>query len=114
MPEDIQEEINSMPDLPKWKTGIGYVLVMILLFTACAILILAGVWAVRDNFSFTEVFLRYIIILGGYKIFDIVCLDWLLITKTHFFQHFFPATDGCSGYQKFGFNRKTQIKHCAE
>ena len=44
-----------------------------------------------------------------YKTFDIICLDWLLLTKLHFFQHYYPETNGCEGYRKFGFNRKSQI-----
>ena len=33
----------------------------------------------------------------------------LLLTKTHFFQHFYPETEGCEGYHRFGFNRKGQL-----
>ena len=112
MPVDIQKRINSLPNHPRWRTRVGYALVLLLLCAIIAILIVAGVWSVRDNLSRVEVFLRYIIILGGYKVFDIVCLDWLLITKTHFFQHIFPVTEGCEGYHQFGFNRKTQARQC--
>ena len=44
-----------------------------------------------------------------WKAFDIIFLDWLLLTKTHFFQHFYPETEGCEGYHSFGFNRKGQL-----
>ena len=37
------------------------------------------------------------------------CLDWLLLTKPHFFQRFYPETEGCAGYRSFGFNRKGQL-----
>ena len=37
------------------------------------------------------------------------CLDWLLLTKPHFFQRFYPETEGCEGYHQFGFNRKEQL-----
>ena len=43
------------------------------------------------------------------KAFDIICLDWLLLTKSHFFQHYYPETEGCAGYHQFGFNRKEQL-----
>jgi hypothetical protein len=33
----------------------------------------------------------------------------LLLTKTHFFQHFYPETEGCEGYHRFGFKRKGQL-----
>jgi len=48
------------------------------------------------------------LILYIWKAFDIVCLDLLLLTKSHFFQHFYPETEGCAGYSQFGFNRKGQ------
>ena len=44
-----------------------------------------------------------------WKAFDIIFLDWLLLTKTHFFQHFYPETECCEGYHSFGFNRKGQL-----
>jgi hypothetical protein len=31
------------------------------------------------------------------------------LTKSHFFQHFYPETEGCEGYRQFGFNRKEQM-----
>ena len=42
--------------------------------------------------------------------FDIIVLDYILITKTQFFQHYIPETKGCAGYHSFGFNRKEQLK----
>ena len=44
-----------------------------------------------------------------WKAFDIICLDWFLLTKSHFFQHYYPETEGCAGYRSFGFNRKEQL-----
>ncbi len=43
------------------------------------------------------------------KAFDIICFDWFLLTKSHFFQHFYPETEKCAGYHQFGFNRKEQL-----
>ena len=36
-------------------------------------------------------------------------LGWFLLTKSHFFQHYYPETEGCAGYHSFGFNRKEQL-----
>ena len=44
------------------------------------------------------------------KAFDI--LDYILLTKTRFFQHYFPETEGCAGWQDFGYNRKQQTRQC--
>ena len=46
------------------------------------------------------------------KVFDIVFFDYFILTRTRFFQHFFPETEGCKGWKEFGFNRKQQIRQC--
>ena len=43
------------------------------------------------------------------KAFDIIFLDWFLLTRSHFYQHYYPETEGCVSYRQFGFNRKQQI-----
>lgn len=108
MPEDIKEKILSMLDFPKWRTIIGYICVPILALGLVGVLIIAGVLAVQEQLSFGMIFARYLIILWGYKAFDIIALDWFLITKTRFFQRVFPATENCEGYHQFGFNKKKQ------
>ena len=40
------------------------------------------------------------------KVFDIVGLDFFLLTKTRFFQHYLPQTEGCAGWKQFGYHRK--------
>jgi hypothetical protein len=65
---------------------------------------------VLRNYSFGQFLVRFLVILFGVKAFDIIVLDYILITKTHFFQHYLPETEGCEGYHNFGFNRKEQIR----
>lgn len=36
-------------------------------------------------------------------------LGWVLLTKSHFFQHYYPETEGCAGYHQVGFNRREQL-----
>ena len=109
MPEDIKTIIRNRPDDPKWKTAFGYLCAVIIFLGLLGVLIYAGVDAVKNHFSFVQIFVRFLILLMGYKAFDILCLDWWLITKSHFFQRVFPETEGCEGYRQFGFNRKKQI-----
>ncbi|MBQ1521395.1 MAG: hypothetical protein IIZ74_01380, partial [Erysipelotrichaceae bacterium] len=45
--------------------------------------------------------------------FDIIVFDWYLLTKRHFFQHYYPETEGCAGYHSFGFNRNEQLLRIA-
>lgn len=109
MPEDIKTIIRSRPDAPKWRTALGYACAGIIFLGLLGTLVYAGVDAVRKHFGFAQSFVRFLILLMGYKAFDIICLDWWLITKSHFFQKVFPETEGCEGYRQFGFNRKKQL-----
>ena len=109
MPEDIKTIVRSRPDGPKWRTALGYVCAALIFLGLLGTLIYAGVDAVHRHFTFAQIFVRFLILLMGYKAFDIICLDWWLITKSHFFQRVFPETEGCEGYRQFGFNRKKQL-----
>jgi len=109
MPEDIKTIVRNRPDYPKWKTALGYLCAVIIALGLLGVLIYAGVDAVKNNFTFGQTFVRFLILLMGYKAFDIICLDWWLITKSQLFQKVFPETADCEGYKQFGFNRKKQL-----
>ena len=70
--------------------------------------IYGGYDGTRNGYDFWRLFVRFVMMLYIWKAFDIICLDWILLTKTRFFQRFYPETDGCTGYRQFGFNRKGQ------
>ena len=46
----------------------------------------------------------------GWILMLLCALDYFLITKTQFFQHYIPETKGCAGYHSFGYNRKEQLR----
>ena len=108
-PKDIQEKVLARPDAPIWQTVTGCILAVLILLCAVGVLIYAGMDAVKNHMNFMEIFIRYLILLEGYKIFDMICFDYILLTKLNVFQKFFPETIGCKGYEKFGFNLKSQI-----
>ena len=73
-------------------------------------MIVYGGWdGVRKGFTFGRFLPRFLVILLGLKAFDIIALDYILITKTQFFQPYIPETKGCAGYHSFGSNRKEQL-----
>ena len=75
--------------------------------------IVYGGWdGIQRGYTFGQFLVRFLFILFGVKAFDIIGLDYILITKTQFFQHYIPETKGCAGYHNFGFNRKEQIRQC--
>ena len=108
-PKDVQAAVQPKPERFKGQHLIGWKLIFLsLLMIVCAAVI--AVWdGVKNGFTFWQFFARFLIILYCYKAFDMVCFDWLLLTKSHFFQHFYPETEGCAGYHSFGFNRKEQM-----
>lgn len=109
MPRQLQEATKEHPNPPIWKMVIGYGTYLICILTALGVFIFAGYDAVKQDMGFVGIFLRYMIMFFGFKVFDIIALDWWLITKSQFFQHFFPETKGNIGYQSFGFNKKEQL-----
>ena len=113
-PEDVQESlrprIESLPISP--KRILGWIILILLLAGYIGLFIIGGMDGKRHGFTFLQFFVRFFVIGAVIKAFDIICLDYFLLTKTRFFQHFFPETESCAGWQNFGYNRKQQIRQC--
>lgn len=112
-PKDVQEalkprldEIDKQPKAPRIFGGI-LIIITCLLFVG--VFIWGGVEGMHHDFTYSQYLLRFLIISFGTKAFDITVLDYFLLTKTNFFQNFFPETKGCAGWQQFGYNRKQQL-----
>ena len=111
-PEDIREK--AIDHQPPFRSApvFGWIC-MILCMLGFVGVIVCGAWdGILKDFTFGQFLVRFLIILFGVKAFDIIVLDYFLITKTRFFQHYLPETEGCAGYHSFGFNRKEQIRQC--
>lgn len=108
-PDDLKELVKKIPPKP-FAVTIAGIIVLLLAFAGVAGVFL---WAVVDTYrnypGMLQVFLRFAILLDGYKLFDIVCFDWLLLTKIRFPEKLYPETRGAKGYDSFGFNAKSQI-----
>ena len=108
-PDDIKEMASKMPDQPAWVNALG-VLILVVGFAGVAAVL---AWAVRDTLetkmSFWETFLRFLILFEGYKLFDVVCFDYLMLTKLKLPVRIYPETAGFKAYDSFGFNAKSQI-----
>ena len=108
-PKDIQTAAADHPERFPGAHILGWKLAILALLLMIGAFVYGGWDGVQSGFSFWQHFFRFAVMLYLWKVFDIVCLDWLLLTKSHFFQHFYPETEGCEGYHSFGFNRKGQI-----
>ncbi|MCM1039357.1 MAG: hypothetical protein NC434_08540 [Ruminococcus sp.] len=108
-PRDAQELIQPKPERFKGQHLLGWALLLLSLL----MLIAAALWAVwdgvRNNFGFWQFFARFLTILYAYKAYDMICFDFILVTRTRFFQHYYPEVDVCESFHKYGFNLKSQI-----
>ena len=113
-PEDVQERLiprlDEIDKKPKAPRIIGSVIVILLCIAFMAVFVIGFVDGKNNGFSFGQQFIRSLMIAFGVKAFDIIGLDFILLTKTHFFQHFFPETEGCAGWKQFGYNRMQHLK----
>ena len=108
-PKDIQEAILEHKEPFRGARVIGWILLIIAVLTFPAAF-LYGAWdGIRNGFAIWQFAGRFLAMLYLLKAFDIICFDWFLLTKSHFFQHFYPETEGCAGYHQFGFNNREQI-----
>lgn len=109
-PKDVQAAIIEREhERFKGARVLGWVLIIISLLGIAGAFIFAAVNGVQNHFALWQFFIRFLLMLYIYKAFDIICFDWLLLTKSHFFQHYYPEIEGCESLEKFGFNRKSQI-----
>ena len=113
-PKDVQEKLKprleGLPMTP--KRALGWIILALFVAGYLALFIIGGIDGLRRGFTFGRFFLRFFTIGAVIKAFDILALDWFLLTKTHFFQHYFPETEGCAGWQDFGYNRRQQARQC--
>ena len=108
-PKDIQQAITEHKErFPKARRlGLKLIIIAVLAFPGA--FLYGALDGLRNNYSFCMFFIRFLTMLYLLKAFDIIFFDWFLLTKSHFFQHYYPETEGCVGYHQFGFNRKQQI-----
>lgn len=63
----------------------------------------------RSGFTFRQFFLRFVTIFTIYKLYDMICFDYFLLMKFHFFQYYFPEVASVYPLKKYGFNLKSQL-----
>ena len=82
---------------------------------AFSILMILGVGVIsirdglRNGFTFRQFFLRFVTIFTVYKLYDMICFDYFLLMKFHFFQYYFPEVNRVYPLKKYGFNLKSQL-----
>ncbi|MBR0419319.1 MAG: hypothetical protein IJI66_09125 [Erysipelotrichaceae bacterium] len=108
-PKDIQQKAEEHPERFPGQKILGWILLLIFALLYAGIYIYGAYDGIRNGFGFWQFFARFLIMSYLLKAFDIIAFDWYLLTKSHFFQHYYPETEGCEGYHSFGFNRREQL-----
>ncbi|MBR3575717.1 MAG: hypothetical protein IKN97_11185 [Lachnospiraceae bacterium] len=63
----------------------------------------------RSGYTFIQFFLRFYSIFAIYKIYDMICFDYFLLMKFHFFQFYYPELESVYSGRKYGYNIKSQL-----
>jgi len=108
-PKDIQEAVLPKPERFKGQHVLGYFLI-----GASFIIIggtgVAAVWnGFANGYGFMQFFGRFTAIFYIYKAFDMIFLDYFLLIKSHFFEHYFPEIADTNANRKYGFNLRSQL-----
>ena len=102
-PKDVQEKLKprleSLPMTP--KRALGWIILVLFVAGYMALFVIGGIDGLRRGFTFGQFFLRFFTIGAVIKAFDILALDWFLLTKTHFFR-FFTESCGIQAKQPVG------------
>ncbi|MCR4856445.1 MAG: hypothetical protein K5908_09770 [Erysipelotrichaceae bacterium] len=108
-PKDIQEVALEHDEDYPGQRYLGWFLLMLCAAVYAGTYVYGAYDGIRNGFGFWDFFFRFLIMSYLLKAFDIIFLDYFLLTKSHFFQHYYPETQGCEGYHSFGFNRREQL-----
>ena len=63
----------------------------------------------RSGYSFWQFFIRFEVIFTVYKLYDMICFDYFLLMKFHFYQFYFPEIGSVTRGRKYGYNIKSQL-----
>ncbi|MDO4988939.1 MAG: hypothetical protein Q4E45_00375 [Eubacteriales bacterium] len=110
LPQDIRDAARDHPDPPKERRILGYLLTAVLAAAYVGGFFLIGADALRHGCGYWRIFGRYMLVLYGYKIFDILVQDQYIVIKKKYFLRFFPETAGCKSWDDRSFNKDNQFK----
>lgn len=71
---------------------------------------IVSIWdGFRNDFTFLQFFLRFVLIFTIYKAYDMICFDYFLLIKFKFFQFYYPEVESVYSNRKYGYNIKSQL-----
>lgn len=110
-PKAILDVVPEKKERFKGAHIIGWIIAIFALSLFIGAVVL-GVWdGVKNDFGFPAFFVRFLVMLYGMEIYDILFFDWVLLSHSNFFPHFYPEVKDVVGPHLFGYNKKTHIMH---
>lgn len=108
-PKDIQEVIRERPERFPGARLLGWTILTISVLAFPCAFVYGGWDGIRKGYDFWMFAGRFLTMLYLLQAFDMIFLDWYLLTKSRFYQHYYPETEGCAGFHQYGFNRREQL-----
>ena len=109
-PKEAQEVLKPRnEELFFGARAMGWVLIIL------SVLMILGVGVIsiwdgfRSGFSFSQFFLRFVLIFTIYKAYDMIFFDWFLLCRFRFFQYYYPEVAPVYDGRRYGFNIKSQL-----
>ena len=109
-----KENLAAIPDKKERFRGahaIGWTLAVFAVLLFAGAFVLAAWDSIRNELPFLRVFARFLAMLYIMEIYDIAFFDWVLLSHSNFFPHFYPELKGVVGPHQFGYNKKTHLLH---
>ena len=109
-----KENLEAIPDRKERFRGahaIGWCLGVLALLLFASAFVLAAWDGIRSGFSYLRFFARFLVMLYAMEIYDILFFDWVLLSHSNFFPHFYPELKGIVGPHQFGYNKRAHIRH---
>lgn len=108
-PKEAQAVIQPKEERFPGAHALGYTLgIFAILLMGGAVIY--GCWnGIQNEYNFGQFFGRFLIMLWGLKLYDILFFDYFLLCRSGFFQHYYPEVTGLYGPEVFGYNWKSHL-----
>ena len=85
LPQDIRDAARDHRDPPPARLAVGYFMFLAMAVMFVGSYVFLGADGLRNGYGFWKLFGRYLFVLYGYKLFDILVQDqYIVITKQYF------------------------------
>lgn len=108
-PREVQDAVLPREERFKGAHTIGWIMAVaavLMLFGP----VLYGAWdGIRKGFTFGQFLTRFLIMVWGVQIYDILFFDYYLLCRSQFFIRYYPETEPVLGPHLFGYNMKSHL-----